>query len=72
MSRLDRGGIMPEGTVEPAHRALVGVRAQDLLGEPATGPQLDSAGDSLASGEVQGGHVKVDGADQLGQNRREA
>ena len=64
---------MPEGTVESAHRALIGVRAQDLLGEPAaTGPQLNSAGDSLASGEVQGGHVKVDGsADQLGQDWRE-
>ena len=73
MSRLDRDGIMPEGTVEPAHRALIGVRAQDLLGEPAAaGPHLNSAGDSLASGQVQGGHVKVDGADQLGQNRREA
>ena len=73
MSRLDRDGIMLKGTVESAHRTLIGVRAQDLLGEPAaTGPQLNSAGDSLASGKVQGGHVKVDGsADQLGQDRRE-
>jgi len=64
---------MPEGTVESTHRTLIGVGAQDLLGEPAaTGPQLNSAGDSLASGEVQGGHVKVDGsADQFGEDWRE-
>jgi hypothetical protein len=64
---------MPEGTVESAHRALIGIRAQDLLGEPAaTGPQLNSAGDSLASGEVQGRYVKVDGsADQFGEDWRE-
>jgi hypothetical protein len=34
MGRLDGDG-MPEGTVEPAHRTVIGIRAQDLLGETA-------------------------------------
>ena len=35
VSRLDRYGVVAERAVEAAHRALVGVGAQDLFGESA-------------------------------------
>jgi hypothetical protein len=73
VSRFYRDGKMPERAVKTAHRALVGVGTQDLFGEAAAPrTQSDGPGDSVVSGEVQGGHVEVDGrADQLGQDWRE-
>jgi hypothetical protein len=62
VGRLDRDGVTPERAVEAAHRALVGIGAQDLFGESvAPWPQPDGPGDRLASGEVQSGHVEIDG-----------
>ena len=70
---FDADGIAAEGAVEAAHRALVGVGAQDLLGEAAAArAQAGGLGRSPASGEIEGGDVEIDcGADQFGEDRGE-
>ena len=71
--RLDPDRVMAERTVESAHRALIGVGAQDLFGEPAA-PRARAAslGCSAASGKVESRYVEVDRrTDKFGQDRRE-
>ena len=67
VGRFDPDRVMAERPVESAHRALVCVGAQDLFRESAAPrPRAGSLGNSLASGQVENGHVKVDrSADQL-------
>ena len=74
VSRLDSDGVVAERAVEAAHRALIGVDAQDLFGEAAAArAQTGSMSrGSPACGEVEGGDVEVDGgADQFGEDRGE-
>ena len=70
---LDADGVVAERTVEAAHRALVGVGAQDFFGEAAAArAQAGGLGHSPGSGQVEGGHVEVDcDADQFGEDRGE-
>ena len=69
---FDADGVTAEGAIEAAHGALVGVGAQDLLGEaPEAGAETGGLGRSPAGGEIEG-DVEVDGgADQFGEDRGE-
>src|SRR5208282_523777 len=49
VGRLDADGVTAERAVETAHRALVGVGAQDLLGETAA-PQAQAGGPGRSRG----------------------
>ena len=70
---FDANGVAAEGAVEAAYRAPVSVGAQDFFGEAAAAwAQAGGLGRSPGSGEVEGGHVVVDGgADQFGEDRGE-
>ncbi len=69
---LDPDRSAAERAVEPAHRALVCVRAQNLLGEPRSPWPPANPGGIQRPGGVQVSQVQIDrGADQVGQHRRE-
>lgn len=67
---LDGDRVAAEPAVEPAHRALVGVRAQDLLGEPRCARPASSSFPAL--GCLEHWQVKTDrGTDHLAEHGRE-
>lgn len=71
---FDADGIAAEGAVDAAHRAVVGVGAQDLFGEAAAARAQAGGGlgRSPVSGEVESGDIEVDGGpDQFGEDRGE-
>src|SRR6202167_2373508 len=72
VSRLDPDRMTPERAVKAAHRALVGVRAQDLLGEAAAALAARVPGDGTpAARHFQGRQVQARfQADQVRQGRR--